>query len=174
MYVLKTNLTCVQSSDDATFLGVITDKILTFKNNIYNLVCKAQFKLHALRRIRKAKILDNALIDSQFNVAVLIWMFCRNTFYSKIEKTHRKTLKVIYNIDDSYNNLLLRSNYVSIYLRHLRFLVTEIFKIIPQIHPEFMWSFFKQKKLSYSLKKGPILNVPRTHSTYYGTNAVHF
>ena len=171
MYVLKTNLTCVQSSDDVTFLG---------EKNIYNLVCKAQFKLHALRRIRKflivvkAKILDHALIDSQFNDAVSIWMFCRNTFYSKIEKTHRKTLKVIYNIDDSYNNFLLRSNYVSIYLRHLRFLVTEIFKIIPQIHPEFMRSFIKQKKLSYSLKKGPILNVPRTHSTYYGTSAVHF
>ena len=37
-----------------------------------------------------------------------------------------------------------------------------------------MWSFFKQKKLSYNLRKGPILNLPRTQSTYYGTNAIHF
>ena len=36
-----------------------------------------------------------------------------------------------------------------------------------------MWSFFKQKKLSYSLRKGLILNVPRTQFTYYGTNTVH-
>ena len=27
-----------------------------------------------------------------------------------------------------------------------------------------MWSFFQQKKLSYSLKKGPILNLSRTQS----------
>ena len=96
-------------------------------------------------------------------------MFCRKTFYSKIEKIHQKTLKVTYDIDDSYNNLLLRSNHVSIHQRHLRFLVTEIFKSISQINPEFKWLFFKQKK-----EKGPILNVPRTQSIYYGSNTVHF
>ena len=37
-----------------------------------------------------------------------------------------------------------------------------------------MWSFFKQKKLSYNLRKGPILNLPRTQTTYYSTNAIHF
>ena len=58
------------------------------------------------------------------------------------------TKKVVYGIDDSYNNLLLSSNSVSIYQRHLQFLVTEIFKSISQINPEFMWLFFKPKKLS--------------------------
>ena len=31
-HILKNNLTCVQSSDDAILLGVIIDKNLTFKN----------------------------------------------------------------------------------------------------------------------------------------------
>ena len=48
------------------------------------------------------------------------------TLYSKIEKIHHRTLKVVYGIDDPYNNLLLRSNYVSIHQRHLQFLVTKI------------------------------------------------
>ena len=52
-HILKTNLTCVQSSDDVTLLGVIMDKNLTFKKHIDSLVRKAQYKLHALRRIRK-------------------------------------------------------------------------------------------------------------------------
>ena len=76
-----------------------------------------------------------------------MWMFCKKIFYSKIEKIHHGTLKVIYGIDDFYNK--------------------------SQINPEFMWSFFKQRKLSYNLRKGPILNLLRTQSTY-GTNAVHF
>ena len=59
-------------------------------------------------------------------------------------------------------------------VRLLRFIVTEIFKSISQINQEFMWLFFKQKKLSHNLRKKPILNLPRTQSTYYGTNAVHF
>ena len=81
---------------------------------------------------------------------------------------------MIYGIDDSYNNLLLSNNSVSIHQRHLRFLVTEIFKSISQTNPEFMWLFFKQKKLSCNLSKGPVLKLPRTQSTYYGRNAIHF
>ena len=92
----------------------------------------------------------------------------------KLKKFHHRTLKVVYVIDDSYNNLSLSSNSVSIHQRHLRILVTEIFKSISQINPEFLWSFFKPKKLSYNLIKGPILNLPKTQSTFYGTNAIHF
>ena len=120
------------------------DKNLTFKKHIDNLVRKAQYKLHALRRIRKfltiekAKILGNAFIDSQFNYAPLIWMFCRKTLYSKIEKIHHRTLKVVYGIDDSHSNLLLSSNSVSFHQRQLQFLVTEIFKSISQINSEFV------------------------------------
>ena len=81
---------------------------------------------------------------------------------------------MIYYIDDSYNNLLSRSDSVSIRQRHFRFLVVEIFKSISQINPDFIWSFFKQKKLSYNLKEGPALNLPRTQSTYCVTNTIHF
>ena len=157
-HILKVNLTCVPSSDDVTFLGVMIDNNLTFKKHIDNVLRKAQYKLHALRRIRKffaiekVKILGNGFIDSQFNYAPLMQMFCRKTLYSKIEKNHHRTLKVVYGMDHYFNNLLLSSNSVSIHQRNLRFLVTEVFKSISQINPEFRWSFFKPKKLSYNLK----------------------
>ena len=153
-HILKINSICVQSSDDVTLFGVMIDKNLTFKKHVGNLVCRAQYKLHALRRIRKfltiekAKILGNPFIDSQFNYAPLIWMFCRKTLYSKIQKFHHRTLKVVYGVNDSYKNLLLSSNSASIYQMHLPFLVPEIFKSISQINQKLMWSFFKPKKLS--------------------------
>ena len=84
-YILKVDLPCVQSNDDVTLLGVVIEKNLTFKRHTDNLVCKARYKLHALRLIRKClniekvKILANAFIGSQFNYAPLIWMFCRKT-----------------------------------------------------------------------------------------------
>ena len=46
--ILKINSTCVQSSDDVTFLGVMTDKNITFKKHIDNLVRKVHYKFHAL------------------------------------------------------------------------------------------------------------------------------
>ena len=60
--------------------------------------------------VEKAKILGNVFIDSQFNYATLIRMFWRKSVYSEIEKIHHKTLKVIYGIDDFYNNLLCLSS----------------------------------------------------------------
>ena len=70
-------------------LRIAIYKKLTLKEHIENLCRKRQYKLHALRRIRKfltiekAKILGNAFIDSQFNYAPLLWMFCRKLFIRK-------------------------------------------------------------------------------------------
>ena len=133
-----------------------------------------------MRRIRKfltiekAKILGNAFIDSQFNYAPLLWMFCRKTLYSKIEKIHHKTLKVIYESNDNYDNLLLQTNMVSVHQKHLRVLMTEIYKSISQLNPEFMWSCFTHKDMPYNLRKGLFLGLRKAHSFYYGKNAVHF
>ena len=66
--------------------------------------------------MEKAKILGNVFMDSQLNYAPLIWMFCRKTFYSKIERIRHRTLKVIYGTDASYHNLLLSSNTLSLSL----------------------------------------------------------
>ena len=95
-------------------------------------------------------------------------MFSRKTLCHKIEKIHHRTLKVIDQSGELIENLLLESNSVSIHQRHLRFLVTEICKSTTQINPEF------NNNISYNLRKGPILYLPSTHSTYYGTNSVHF
>ena len=50
------------------------------------------------------KILGNVFIDSQLKYAPLLSMFCRKTYYSKIEKNHHKNLKVIYESNDTYDN----------------------------------------------------------------------
>ena len=76
--MLKINLIKVEASDNILLLGITIDKKLTFKQHAENLCRKVQYKLHALRRIKKfltiekAKILGNAFIDSQFNYAPLL------------------------------------------------------------------------------------------------------
>ena len=65
-----------------------------FKKHIENLCWNANYKLHALRCMRKflavekAKLLGNTLIDNQFSSAPLIWMFCHKTLYLNIEKIY--------------------------------------------------------------------------------------
>ena len=81
-------------------------------------------KVYHYRKSQEDKILGNAFLDSQFIYALLLWVFCRKTLRSKIDKIHHKTLKVIYESNDTYDNLLLLSNTVSVH--YLRFLITEI------------------------------------------------
>ena len=85
-------------------------------------------------------------------------MFWRKALYHKIEKkSHHRTLKIIYQSAESYENLLLKSSSVSVHQRHLRFLVTEIYKSTTQINPEFILPYFTYHNITYNLRKGPIL-----------------
>ena len=99
-YSLKIGSITIKESDEVELLGITIDKALNFKNHIENLCCTAQYKLHALRRIRKyltlgkAKLLGNAFIDSQFNNAPLIWMFCHKATYLKMPKISKSYLSV--------------------------------------------------------------------------------
>ena len=88
-YILKINSMKAEANDDILLLGITVDKKINFKQDIENLCPKAQYKLHAFRRItefltiEKTKILGNAFVDSQFNCVLLLWMLCRKTLYSK-------------------------------------------------------------------------------------------
>ena len=140
-YSLKIGSITIKESDEVEVLGITIDKALRFKKHIENLCRTAQYKLHALRRIRKyltldkVKLLANAFIDSQFNYAPLVWMFYHKATYLKMQNIHHKSLKVIYQPDASYDNLLQLSNSMSLDQRHLRFLQTEIHKSTGTLSP---------------------------------------
>ena len=52
-HVLKLNSIKVEASDDGLLLGITIDKKITFKQHIENICRKAQYKLRALRRIKR-------------------------------------------------------------------------------------------------------------------------
>ena len=101
-------------------------------------------------------------------------MFCRKKNYLKIQKIHHKALKLGYNCNKNYNELFRDNNEVSIHQSHLRALTCEVFKSLNNLNPEFMWSYFVFKSITYSIKKGPFLRLPAAKSTFYGINSVIF
>ena len=72
---LKINSTVINESDT---MELTIDNILTFNDHINNLCGNANYKLYALRRIRKyvtldqAKFLYNAFMNSHFNYAPIM------------------------------------------------------------------------------------------------------
>ena len=174
------NTTEIEESRKVVLLGTTIDNLLIFNEHIDNLCRTANYELHALRRIRKylslekAKLLCNAFINSQLNYAPLVWMFCRKKQYLKIQKIHHKTLKVVYNSNKNYDELLRNNNEVSIHQSHLRALICEVFKSLNNLNAEFMWSYFVFKNITYNLRKGPLLRLPATKSTSYSINSALF
>ena len=124
---LSVNTFTINESNEVKLIWVTIDKRLNFSKHIDKLCRNAQYKLHALRQIRKylslekTRMLGNTFIDSQFNYAPLIWMFCRKGLYLKMQKIHHKTLKVIYQSNKTYEELLELSETVSIHQWHLKF-----------------------------------------------------
>ena len=80
---LIVNSSEIEERKKAVLPGITTDKLLTFDEHIDSLCRIANCKLHALRRARKylslekTKLLWNTFINSQFNYALLVLMFCR-------------------------------------------------------------------------------------------------
>ena len=53
-------------------------------------------------------------------------LFCRKTDYLKMEKIEYKALKIVFNSNESFGDLTLHSNEVSIHQKQLRQLTTEV------------------------------------------------
>ena len=123
---------------------------------ISNCGISTNYKLHALRRIRKylivekAKLLGNVFIDNQFNYAPLIWVFYQKTLYLKIEKIHHKTLRVIHQPKSSFYDLQECYGSKSIHQQHLQILLAEIYKSTIITNPRFMWHFFREREVPSS------------------------
>ena len=106
--MLNINQIKVEESQKVVLLGLTADSQLTFTDDVDMLRSADNYKRHALRRIRKyltlekTKLLYNAFLNSQFNYASAIWMFCRWKDYIIIEKHPKKALKIIYNSNASY------------------------------------------------------------------------
>ena len=83
-------------------------------------------------------------------------------------------MKIIYNSSESYEQLLTRSNEVSIHEKHLRALATEIYKYLADINPDFMKPYFKIKEMPYDLKNGNALKLLSANSKCYRINSVLF
>ena len=117
---------------------------------------------------------QNSFINNQFNYAPVIWMFSNKCSIDKNMKIHNGTLQIVYDVyDESYENLLNRSDDISIHQKHLRYLAIEVYKSLTKLNPGFMWNFIERNHIPYNLR-GDLLLLPPAKSTRYGDNSLAF
>jgi len=165
----------IESANSVKLLGVIIDNELSFDQHIATICKVANNRTYALLRIRnfidveKARQLFNAYIKSCFQYCNLVWMFCNKTSNQKINQAHKRGLRAVYlNFDATLEELLTVDKSTTIHIRNIQFLMTEVYKSMNHLNPEFMWNMFHIVDIPYLLRRGTKLVLPSTNNFTYG------
>ena len=95
---------------------------------------------------------------------------CKNSML-KVNKIHRRTLRVVYDdYNSTFEELLASHNAISIHQKDLKHLAIDVYKSLANLNSEFIWPFFKNKSIPYNLRNGSICILPLTRSSHYGIN----
>ena len=135
----------IKCKREVKLLGITIDEKLTFTRHIANICSLANNRLKALTRIRRflsteqAKYLSEAYIMSAFKYCPLIWMFCNKTSNNQINKIHKRTLRLVYEMEDAnFEDLLLKDNSWNVHENNIHTLLIEIYKSTNNLSPPIM------------------------------------
>ena len=105
--------TIIKNVNEEKILGIVVDNNLNFKSHMKKICEKVTQKLSELTRISKLtaptqkKKLINSFINAQFTYCPLIWIFSSKGFYKRINKIHKRSLRLVFNdYGSSFDSLL--------------------------------------------------------------------
>ena len=127
---------CIKSSSCEKMLGRNFGYKLKFTSHIEEICKKAPRKLNALARIAsymsigKRRTLMNVFFKSQFSYCPLIWICCNRSINNKIDRLHKRSLRIVYsNKTSDFGELWEEDGSVSIHFQNIRQLAIEILKV---------------------------------------------
>ena len=121
------------------------DKRLNFNLHLKNLCKKVNQKISALARLvrilpfHKRHLILKTFIESQFSYCPLVWMFCSRTMNRKINHTHERALRLVYqDYTSSFEELLKNDKSLSFHHRNIHQVAIEMYKVRNGLSPPFM------------------------------------
>ena len=115
-----------------------------------------------------------AFIESQFGYCPLVWMFHSRSLNNKINRIHKRALRITYNDkSSSFQNLFEKDNSITIHHRNIKILATETYKFLKGLSPPLTNEIFVERNNNYSLR-GNNVTRRRVNSVRYGTETVFF
>ena len=126
--------------------------------------------------IAKKRILMNVFLTSQFSYCPLVWMWHSHVNNKKINKLHKRCLRIVYNDkQSSFNELLEKDGSVSIHIRNIQIPATEMYKLINNLSPPIMNRVFKLNSDSrYNLRQISQFSRSLVRSVYHGTESISY
>ena len=115
-----------------------------------------------------------AFISAQFSYCPLVWMFHSKKLNHRINSIHERALRIVYNDYASFFHLLLtRDDSVTIHIRNIQTLATELFKMSKGFSPLIMTEVFQLKK-SRRYPTQSMFDTHNIHTTHYGIQSLAY
>ena len=178
---LQIDGTVLQSEPHIKLLGIHIDRELNFHYHITMMCQKASNQVRAMARLsymldaESKLVILNAFIISNFMYCPLVWHMCSIVDSKKLEKIQKRALCYVFNdFNESYANLLTMASKSTLYISRLRMLVTEVFKALNDMSPNYMKSMFVKKEVMLNQRNNNILVQPKYNTVTYGFNSIRY
>ena len=121
----------IKQNKQVELLGVVIDEDLNFKDHFNTKIQKANSKLAVIQininylSFYQKKIVLSSFVHSHFSYAPLVWMFHSREINNKINRVHKKALRILYNDEDStFEQLLAKDKAYTVHERNIQILLT--------------------------------------------------
>ena len=165
----------IKNSESEKLQGVTIDYKLNFEEHLSKVCEKACQKLNALARIssymniNQRKRIMRAFISSQFGYCSLVWFFCSRKINNRINRIQERALRIVYKgYVSTFAKLLEKDSSVSIHIRNLQILATEIFKSRNNFSPPIVQNIFRTTEPGYTLCRDTIFESHRIQTQRSG------
>ena len=117
-------------------------------------------RLTGYMSLEKRRIVMKTFVESQFNHCPLIWMLHSRTFNNKINRLHKRALKIVYtDYKSPFNTLLEKVGCLPIHHRNIPSLAIDIHKFFHGLSAAIMGDIIK-------LYQPPTYNLRTRHELY--------
>ena len=169
------------SKTSILLLGIHIDWKLSFNNHVNILCTKASSKTKQLFRLRhkldysQKLVLFHSYIMSVFSYCSIIWMFCGKTMNARINRVHKRALQALLNdFESSFNELLEKSNQITIHELNKRRLLIEVYRCLNIESPCFLSDLFVPTDKKYNLRKNKALILPKASTKSWGLHSLSY
>ena len=102
-------------------------------------------------------------------------MFYDRTVNNRINHIHERALRFAYkDCQTDFGSLLEQRSLVSIHLKNLQLLMTEIYKTRSGLSPPFMKDIFAERNIGYNFRHGNDSQLQKVNTATYGIETISF
>ena len=114
----------------------------------------------------------SSFVQSQFSYCPMLWMFCSRNLNDRINRIHKRALRMVYlDFTSSFAELLKRDGSVTIHQRNIQLVAITMFGVVRKLGPDIVRDLFV---LDLDTRNDRTFLRPNVNTVYNGKNSIRY